>query len=105
MTYVLDVYGAKSLKSYNAIGCHILGFLRQHVQHALSLPRPLNLRVKKENLQMPAASMKKLDLYLRKELALLMKAKYNKRSRQFLSKFFGKSFSFWGNWQLLFLFL
>ena len=105
MTYVLDVYGAKSLKSYNAIGNHILGFLRQHVQHALQLPRPLNLRVKKENLQMPAASMKKLDLFLRKELALLLKAKYNKRSRQFLSKFFGKSFSFSSNCQLLFLFL
>ena len=95
----------KSLKSYNRIGNCILGFLRQHVQYALQLPRPQNLRVKKENLQMPAASMKKLDLFLRKELALLLKAKYNKRSRQFLSKFFGKSFSFPSNCQLLFLFL
>ena len=90
MSYLLDEYEAKSLKTYNRVGNHLIGFLRQHVQHPLFLPRPLNLRVKQENLQMPSASIEELDLFVRAQLSRLMSAQYKKRVRQRLSKLFGK---------------
>ena len=65
MDYLLNEYKAKSLKTYNRVGNHLVGFLRQHVQVPLHLPRPANLRIKKENLQMPSASMKELDLFIK----------------------------------------
>ena len=76
--------------SYTRIGNQIVAFLKTTLSQPITLPRPISLMRKVENVQMPAANIDIIETHIRKKIDELRLQPKRRRNNKKLAKYFGK---------------
>ena len=76
--------------SYTRIGAQIVAFLQTTLSQPITLPKPVGLKHKAENVQMPGASIDLIEAHIRKKIAELRHQPKRRLNNQKLAKYFGK---------------